>query len=256
VIGEPSGWDAVTVGYKGFLRLEVEVSRATSHSASAVQSAADELLGFWRQVQDHVEDFNAERQGMFEGLQATVRALRSHGDGQADHAFASSSFRLPPSVNPEQLQTTLSELLPKGSQATFSGQVPCHQSPRHGPLPAAFVHALKLQGRKPRWLRKTGTSDMNVVAPIWNCPIVAYGPGDSFYDHHPEEQLALGEFEQALEVLGAALREFFRRQGCPPEELRDQGGVRLPGKSPESSLFEDQLLLGAVNQKARGVDCQ
>jgi len=26
---------------------------------------------------------------------------------------------------------------------------------------------------------KTGTSDMNIVGPIWKCPIVAYGPGDS-----------------------------------------------------------------------------
>ncbi len=53
---------------------------------------------------------------------------------------------------------------------------------------------------------KTGTSDMNVVAPVWGCPIVAYGPGDSTLDHTPNEHLPLHDYWQAVLVLEQALR--------------------------------------------------
>jgi LysW-gamma-L-lysine carboxypeptidase len=58
------------------------------------------------------------------------------------------------------------------------------------------------------FLVKTGTSDMNVVAPIWKCPILAYGPGDSMLDHTPDEHLDLDEYWRAILVLEAALRAF------------------------------------------------
>ena len=35
VIGEPSGWDGVTLGYKGVLSLSYRLSQASGHSAGA-----------------------------------------------------------------------------------------------------------------------------------------------------------------------------------------------------------------------------
>jgi LysW-gamma-L-lysine carboxypeptidase len=60
---------------------------------------------------------------------------------------------------------------------------------------------------KPGFKRKTGTSDMNVVAPVWRCPIVAYGPGDAALDHTPDEHLRLPEYRSAISVLGRALAD-------------------------------------------------
>jgi LysW-gamma-L-lysine carboxypeptidase len=65
--------------------------------------------------------------------------------------------------------------------------------------------AIREQGGRPRFVHKTGTSDMNVVAPVWECPILAYGPGDSALDHTPDEHLHLDEYQQAIGVLCAAL---------------------------------------------------
>ncbi|MBI2563293.1 MAG: M20/M25/M40 family metallo-hydrolase [candidate division NC10 bacterium] len=52
---------------------------------------------------------------------------------------------------------------------------------------------------------KSGTSDMNVVGPAWNWPIVAYGPGDSSLDHTPNEHLDLAEYHQAIAILSRVL---------------------------------------------------
>jgi LysW-gamma-L-lysine carboxypeptidase len=58
---------------------------------------------------------------------------------------------------------------------------------------------------------KTGTADMNVVAPHWpQTPIVAYGPGDSSLDHTPHEHIDLTEYLRAIEVLTATLQILVR----------------------------------------------
>ena len=45
----------------------------------------------------------------------------------------------------------------------------------------------------------------DVVAPVWRCPIAAYGPGDSALDHTPEERLGLDEFLVSVRVLAEAI---------------------------------------------------
>ena len=44
-------------------------------------------------------------------------------------------------------------------------------------------------------------SDMNVLARHYDCPILAYGPGDSSLDHTPEERLDLDEYLRACRVV-------------------------------------------------------
>jgi LysW-gamma-L-lysine carboxypeptidase len=46
---------------------------------------------------------------------------------------------------------------------------------------------------------------MNVLAPVWRCPMVAYGPGDSAYDHTPMERLRLDDHARAIAVLRGVL---------------------------------------------------
>jgi LysW-gamma-L-lysine carboxypeptidase len=49
---------------------------------------------------------------------------------------------------------------------------------------------------------------MNVVGPIWRCPILAYGPGDSALDHTPNEHVDIAEYLRAVDILATALRMF------------------------------------------------
>jgi LysW-gamma-L-lysine carboxypeptidase len=61
-------------------------------------------------------------------------------------------------------------------------------------------------GGNPRFAVKTGTSDMNVVGPIWRCPIVAYGAGDSALDHTPDEHIPVADYLGAIQVLRQVVR--------------------------------------------------
>jgi LysW-gamma-L-lysine carboxypeptidase len=54
---------------------------------------------------------------------------------------------------------------------------------------------------------------MNVVSEVWNCPIIAYGPGDSRLDHTPDEHIDLDEYVRAVRVLELALQTLLREVG-------------------------------------------
>ena len=66
-------------------------------------------------------------------------------------------------------------------------------------------NAIRKEGGRGRFSFKTGTSDMNIAGPAWDCPMLAYGPGDSSLDHTPNEHISLDEFDRSVSVLRRAL---------------------------------------------------
>jgi LysW-gamma-L-lysine carboxypeptidase len=103
---------------------------------------------------------------------------------------------------------------------TFRGWEGAWRGDRQNPLVRSFLAGVREvdASAQPGFVVKTGTSDMNVVAPLWRCPIVAYGPGDSALDHTPREHLELDEFWRAVLVLEAALRNLVL---SPPQVERE-----------------------------------
>jgi LysW-gamma-L-lysine carboxypeptidase len=88
---------------------------------------------------------------------------------------------------------------------TFSGAEVAFRAAKNTALVRAFLTAIRQQGGRVRFVLKTGTSDMNVVGPVWGCPIVAYGPGDSALDHTPDERISTSEYLQSIEILKSML---------------------------------------------------
>jgi len=115
------------------------------------------------------------------------------------------SLRLPPDIDTAGLRARIAALDP-GATVLFSGDEPAYRAPKNTALVRAFLAGIRSQGGAPAFALKTGTSDMNVVGPVWGCPILAYGPGDSSLDHTPHEHINLAEYGRAIAVLEDALR--------------------------------------------------
>ncbi len=209
IIGEPSQWDRVTLGYKGRLLLDVTLRAPFSHSAGEGRLPAEQAVDFWRQVENFCDRFNQEKDETtpFTRLEPSLRHIASRDDGSYGLVEMSLSFRLPAGLAPadlEQQVRRLAEGLPPGTTATmfFSGGEVAYKGGKANDLVRAFLAAIRTAGGQPRFVVKTGTADMNVVAPHWpETPIVAYGPGDSSLDHTPAERINLAEYEQAIRVL-------------------------------------------------------
>ena len=203
MILEPSGWDAITIGYKGTLRLRLERSQAVEHGASPHPTAADHLIGAIRQLQDHANQLNGDKSA-FERLDVKVFAFRSEHDGLLEHAHCDIGLRLPPDYSGLQLTSYMQGRWSE-CQARIGSPTPAVRTPKGSRTSRAFIQAIRAVGGTPRFKLKTGTSDMNLLVPAWGCPTIAYGPGDSSLDHTPEESIGLDELALGTEVLHEAL---------------------------------------------------
>ncbi len=212
VIGEPSGWDSIVLGYKGSTSLTAHFERELTHSAGPEVTAAETIVGFWNVVLHWLRAVNGETEPGFSSLDGVLRSLDSGSDGLAEWASLGATFRLPPESHSSLVQMQIDEIAREfGVIVKWSFNAEAYRCDRRSPLVAPFLAAIRSQGAKPRTKVKTGTSDMNVVGPAWGCPMLAYGPGDASFDHTPDEQIDLAEVERAVDVLAEALSRFAAR---------------------------------------------
>ena len=224
IIGEPSGWDALTLGYKGRLVVRLALTKANFHSAGDNTTAAEDLVACWGALKTWADGAPTvgvatdSGTGIFDRLQIALQSLNTESDGLTQRAEAVVGLRLPPAYPPERAEEELRNVLESFVvTATFSGHERACRGPKDTPLTRAFRVAIRAAGGTVRFKVKTGTSDMNVVTPVWDVPVLAYGPGDSALDHTPNEHVALAELDKAVAVFRAALEHLAKmsRAGMP-----------------------------------------
>jgi LysW-gamma-L-lysine carboxypeptidase len=211
VIGEPSQWQCITLGYKGRLLIDYTLRGETSHSAGQLPSAPEVAVDFWSKVLQRARLYNQDRP-VFDTLDVSLRSINSSSDGMQEVVTQRLGLRLPLGYDVEELKCRLVEEAGP-ADLHFFGQEIAHRSDKRSPLVKAFLKGIREVGGTPKFKVKTGTSDMNVVAPHWRCPIVAYGPGDSIFDHTPHEQTSLDEYCRAIEVLHRTLHLLVHSSG-------------------------------------------
>lgn len=218
MIGEPSHWHRVTLGYKGRLLLDFIANQPMAHTAGPDASVASVVVDLWNWVTAHAERVNDGKEKAFEQLSPSLRRfVTSTNDAMHDLVDAQFAWRLPVGFDAE---TFMAEIRawpasqPSSSKATFDfrfrGYERAWRGDRNNALVRSFLAGIKTvdPATQMGFVLKTGTSDMNVVGPAWHCPIVAYGPGDSALDHTPNEHLSLDEYWRAVQVVEHTLDRF------------------------------------------------
>ena len=225
IVGEPSGWQGITLGYKGMLNLDFVLVQPGGHSAGEFPGPAEKAVAFWNRVRAYAEEHNQGRSGHFDTLDPALRHLRTFSSGLDDGVEMNIVLRLPPETDIEELKERLSSWRNGNGAAghavahpdersavlTIVGSDPAYRADKNTPPVRALLRAIRAQGGTPSFKLKTGTSDMNVVGPVWGCPLAAYGPGDSSLDHTPQEHIEIEEFERAIAVLTHALGTLAQR---------------------------------------------
>ncbi len=206
IIGEPSNWDALTLGYKGRLILKATREKENFHSAGDDTTAAEDMLPLWHELVAWQTEENKDLKGIFDTIQLALQNINTESDGMTQSCKAIFGFRLPPAYPPELVLEKIQPILDKYDiQIEATGKEQPYRGPKDTTLTRAFRVAIREHGGKPRLKVKTGTSDMNVVMPHWDVPVLAYGPGDSALDHTPNEHLELAEYTKAIAVFKTAL---------------------------------------------------
>ncbi len=204
IIGEPSDWEGITLGYKGRLCVDYRLVQPGGHSAGERPGPAEKAVTFWNQLMTYSEELNHGRSGHFNTLDPALRECRTFSDGLDDGVDMNIVLRLPPGADASDLKRKMQAWC-NGANLSFPGSDPPFRAEKNTPPVRALLRAIRAEGGRPRFKLKTGTSDMNTVGPAWGCPIVAYGPGDSSLDHTPDEHIEIEEFRRGINVLARAL---------------------------------------------------
>jgi N-acetyl-ornithine/N-acetyl-lysine deacetylase len=190
--------------------VEYCVTLPAHHSAGSQQNGNEVAVTFWNRVCQYAAEWNKQyaANSTFAAFMHSLQSFSSSQNGLEDQAQLRIGFRLPPGYNIEALHTQLEQWADQDeARISFSGEEMAFQTTRSTPVSRAFISAIRATGGQPVFKHKTGTSDMNVVGPVWGQNIVAYGPGDSRLDHTPKEHIHIAEYIQAIDVLELVLRE-------------------------------------------------
>jgi LysW-gamma-L-lysine carboxypeptidase len=207
IIGEPSGWDRITLGYRGILRFRIHARRTIGHTAAADAGACEIAVGCWNRLVETCRRENEGRDRTFDQLTPFLGDMRCESDGFEEKATMEGSVRLPPQVLPERMTALLRSAEEEGSRVESCGTpLPAYRAEKATPLVGSLLAGIRSLNGTPGFNLKLGTSDVNIVGPAWNCPTAVYGPGDSALDHTPEERISLDDFERAVQVLSYALK--------------------------------------------------
>jgi LysW-gamma-L-lysine carboxypeptidase len=204
IIGEPSGWDAVCLGYRGTMPISYRLHQASRHTAGPGEPVGEQAIAFWNAFFAACAARNEGVNGLFNCLTPSIRGMWTEGDGLYDVATLSIGLRLPPDVDIPALQAEILTLA-GNAEIIIEGVQEGYRSDKRSPLVPPLLRAIRANGGEPRFTVKLGTSDMTVVGPAWRCPIVAYGPGDAALDHTPEEHIVLDEYLKGVKVLTEVL---------------------------------------------------
>ena len=202
IVLEPSGWDTVTTGYRGCVRLGVEVAQPSAHHAAPAPGAADRLVALLGELRAALP---APAARAVDSVQLRVNDLAVHDDGCAQRASAALEARIPAGTTVDEIVAQVHDIA-AGARITVESACEPASVPRGNPVARALVRGIHAAGGRPRYTTKTGTSDLNVVLPAWRCAAAVYGPGDCSLDHGPNESIDVEELRRGAGILESALR--------------------------------------------------
>lgn len=198
--GEPSGWESVTLGYRGILKLRYESSGEVVHTARPEMNPIEETMRFWRKVQ------KMENGEGFDSIGTRPTHIESKTDGFEFTTELRGTIRIPTGNCVEEIMTRVEEKIEKGRLSWEEATEPVIVN-RKNDVVRSFLKAIRDSGGDPGFSVKTGTSDMNVFGEFWNCPMITYGPGDSNLDHSPDEHIEIDEFLKSIDILKKVIED-------------------------------------------------
>jgi [amino group carrier protein]-lysine/ornithine hydrolase len=200
VIGEPSGWDTVVLGYKGKVDVRCRVRSRATHPSNPESKASELAVRCWTTLLAELGP-NAGHHSF--GQPGSTLVSVSGDMTQAELEF---SVRTPPGFDEARLMARLRAQVPGVEFTVLNSVAPC-RADRRNLVVRALNAGIRATGGVPAAKLKTATSDMNTMAEVWDVPMATYGPGNSKLDHTDDEHILLDDYLRGIAVLTTALAE-------------------------------------------------
>jgi len=181
IVGEPSGWSNINIGYKGRLNIFYENKKSKEHTSTPNSNCYEESIEFYNKIKNYCEKFNSGKK-LFEQIGVKILSINTNNDNFTDKVTLQLNLRIPVGFDIKDIKISI------------------------------FIGAIRAVGGEPKFKLKMGTSDMNILQKYMT-PILTYGPGDSNLDHTPDEHINLEEYKKSVNILKNVLEKIQEKTG-------------------------------------------
>ena len=202
--GEPSNTNGVTIAYKGRLVVECSAHGKASHAGMATENPIERTIEYYGKLRAvyplHKNNFDNVVLNLTQihaGAHNTLNVVPERLDFDID-------VRIPPSISPGKVAETFKRLAPGNVSVKVHESLPGVEIDVNHQLCRSMVAGIRESGMQPRYVRKSGSADMNITMAA-GIPTVAYGPGDSSLDHTQNEAISIRDYEKAIAVMKKTL---------------------------------------------------
>ena len=150
IVGEPTTWECIAVGYKGILSVDYRWMQAGGHSAGQIPGPAEKAVTLWNQVMNYAEAYNHGQEGHFNTLDPALRDFHTVNDGPDEGVEMNIVLRLPPKLDISDLKQKMLDW-GGGAALSFPGYEPPYQSEKNTLPVRALLRAIRAQGGRPRF---------------------------------------------------------------------------------------------------------
>ena len=201
--GEPSNTNGITIAYKGRLVLACRTKGKALHAGMASENPIERTFEFYTKVRSAYPS-----RSKFDSVIINLTNIHA-GSADAINVVPENmdfvlDVRLPPSIKNASVVRKFRSLAPQNValrvQESISG---VETSPNHA-LCRAMVASMRENALAPRYVKKSGSADMNITTHA-GIPTIAYGPGDSALDHTPNEVIEIADYKKSISVLKCAI---------------------------------------------------
>jgi LysW-gamma-L-lysine carboxypeptidase len=212
IVGEPSN-NSIVLGYRGSMKVLIRCSSMPSHSSSPPLEPPvyEKLINIWTKIKEKYSIFKAQF------TTATILSIRC-GDDVAlgysvypNEGYMIVDLRIGIEDTLKNVDGYLQNLISQFNSCSYNVLDYTHpvKTSITNTIVRALTRAIIVEGEKPRFVYKLGTSDMNLLQSCTS-NIVAYGPGKSELSHTNKEEISIEEVLYGAKVYRSAIREFFK----------------------------------------------
>jgi LysW-gamma-L-lysine carboxypeptidase len=211
IIGEPSN-GAIVIGYRGSMKLRIECKASRGHTASppTEASACEKLVNIWLSLRNEYSNFKAT------ATSVSLLSMKCGEDSEIysiypDRGLALIDVRIGLDDSREKAEGFINSVV-NSYNCTYRvlDYTPPIKVSVNSSVVRALVRALLSEGRRPRFVYKLGTSDMNLLHVCSAGNIAAYGPGNAELSHSDYEEIEVGDVIQAVKIYANTIQEFFK----------------------------------------------
>ncbi len=201
--GEPSNTNGITIAYKGRLVLGCRTKGKALHAGMASENPIERTFEFYTRVRaaypqhSKFDSVIINLTNIHAGSADAINVVPENMDFVLD-------VRLPPSIKNAAVVRKFRSLAPQNVSIRVQESISGVETDTNHALCRAMVSSMRECALAPRYVKKSGSADMNITVHA-GIPTIAYGPGDSALDHTPNEVVEIADYKRAIAVIRGAV---------------------------------------------------